>query len=209
MFREAIALGHATAAEYDEVLVLPSDGTEKQQQRIVELLKKLGIRQIPADPVGDGLIQIWPPPVETEKLWEDTKRETVNGVTSIELKYIGPAQRKRSRKRQTKEGLSREALTSKRTTMTTNPKPELPPVAPIQTGRYRHYKGKEYEVIGVARHSETLEELVVYRPLYGDHGLWVRPRTMFTGSADCSGITVPRFAYVGPMSVAERQVHGS
>lgn len=49
----------------------------------------------------------------------------------------------------------------------------------IATGKYRHYKGKEYEVIGCARHSETLEELVVYRALYGDHGLWVRPKDMF------------------------------
>ena len=51
-------------------------------------------------------------------------------------------------------------------------KPDLPPVEPLPLGRYRHYKGNEYEIIGVARHSETLEELVVYRALYGDHGLW-------------------------------------
>ena len=74
---------------------------------------------------------------------------------------------------------------------------DLPPVAPIQTGRYRHYKGNEYEVIGIARHSETLEELVVYRPLYGDHGLWVRPRRMFTESVESNGQTVPRFELVG------------
>lgn len=77
-------------------------------------------------------------------------------------------------------------------------KPALPPVSPIQTGRYRHYKGKEYEVIGVARHSETLEELVVYRPLYGDHGLWVRPRVMFAETVEVEGGTVPRFVFVGP-----------
>ena len=83
--------------------------------------------------------------------------------------------------------------------MTTNQKPDLPPVAPLQTGRYRHYKGNEYEVIGVARHSETLEELVVYRALYGDHGLWVRPRAMFTEMVEVAGQKVQRFTYVGPM----------
>jgi hypothetical protein len=83
--------------------------------------------------------------------------------------------------------------------MTTNQKPDLPPVTPIQTGRYRHYKGNEYEVIGVARHSETLEELVVYRALYGDHGLWVRPRAMFTEMIEVAGQRVQRFTFVGPM----------
>ena len=76
-------------------------------------------------------------------------------------------------------------------------KPDLPPVAPIQTGRYRHYKGNEYEVGGVARHSETLEELVVYRALYGDHGLWVRPREMFEETVELNGQRVPRFEFVG------------
>jgi len=65
-------------------------------------------------------------------------------------------------------------------------------------GHYRHYKGNNYEVIGTARHSETLEELVVYRALYGECGLWVRPRKMFTEFIDCDGVQVPRFAYVGP-----------
>ena len=77
-------------------------------------------------------------------------------------------------------------------------KPDLPRVSPIQTGRYRHYKGNEYEVLGVARHSETLEELVVYRPLYGDHGLWVRPRKMFDECVEVNGKKVPRFEFVGP-----------
>ena len=67
----------------------------------------------------------------------------------------------------------------------------------MQTGRYRHYKGNEYEVIGVARHSETLEELVVYRALYGDHGLWVRPREMFEETVELNGQRVPRFEFVG------------
>ena len=78
-------------------------------------------------------------------------------------------------------------------------------------GRYRHYKGGEYEVIGVARHSETDELLVVYRPLYrrapdspeeGAHqaetGLWVRPVAMFLETVTHNGATVPRFEYLGP-----------
>ena len=77
-------------------------------------------------------------------------------------------------------------------------KPPLPPPTPIRTGRYRHYKtGNEYEVVGVARHSETLEELVVYRALHGDGGLWVRPVAMFTESVSANGQDVPRFQYVG------------
>jgi hypothetical protein len=67
----------------------------------------------------------------------------------------------------------------------------------IQTGRYRHYKGNEYTVIGTARHSETLEELVVYRQEYGDHGLWVRPRQMFLETVTVDGKEVPRFQYLG------------
>lgn len=67
----------------------------------------------------------------------------------------------------------------------------------IPTGRYRHYKGKEYEVIGVARHSETEEELVVYRTLYGNFDLWVRPLAMFTETVVVDGVTVPRFQQVG------------
>lgn len=67
----------------------------------------------------------------------------------------------------------------------------------IQTGRYRHYKGKDYEVIGVARHSETEEELVVYRTLYGDFGLWVRPLAMFVESVEVDGMQQPRFQYIG------------
>ncbi len=68
----------------------------------------------------------------------------------------------------------------------------------MQTGRYRHYKGNEYLVIGVARHSETGEELVVYRPDYGDRDLWVRPKTMFLESVEIHGQPVPRFEYIGP-----------
>ena len=65
------------------------------------------------------------------------------------------------------------------------------------TGRYRHYKGKEYTVLGVARHSETQEELVVYRQEYGDHGLWVRPKQMFLETVEVDGQAVPRFQYLG------------
>jgi hypothetical protein len=60
-------------------------------------------------------------------------------------------------------------------------------------GRYRHYKGNEYDVIGFARHSETLEDLVIYRALYGEHGLWVRPMAMFFETVTIDGVTQPRF----------------
>ena len=63
----------------------------------------------------------------------------------------------------------------------------------VMPGRYRHYKGQEYEVLGVARHSETEEELVVYRALYGDRGLWIRPVAMFTETVEQGAVSVPRF----------------
>ena len=63
----------------------------------------------------------------------------------------------------------------------------------IKPGRYRHFKGNEYEVIGTARHSETLEEMVVYRALYGDGGLWVRPAAMWTERVERDGYCGPRF----------------
>ena len=63
----------------------------------------------------------------------------------------------------------------------------------IRPGRYRHYKGNKYTVLGVARHSETLEEFVVYRQEYGDHGLWVRPAAMFAEIVMVDGRAVPRF----------------
>jgi len=66
-------------------------------------------------------------------------------------------------------------------------------MAEIQPGRYRHYKGNEYTVVGVARHSETLEELVVYRQEYGERGLWVRPAAMFAETVEVDGRIVPRF----------------
>lgn len=67
----------------------------------------------------------------------------------------------------------------------------------IKPGRYRHFKGKEYEVLGVARHSETDEELVVYRALYGDFGLWVRPVRMWNETVERDGKTFRRFTYIG------------
>ena len=67
----------------------------------------------------------------------------------------------------------------------------------IKPGRYRHFKGKEYEVLGVARHSETEEELVVYRALYGDFGLWVRPVSMWSETVERDGRTFRRFTYIG------------
>lgn len=74
----------------------------------------------------------------------------------------------------------------------------------IRPGRYRHYKGGEYEVIGAARHSETEEELVVYRALHGDEGLWVRPTTMFLEAVVIDGRAVPRFQLIGGEEVLER-----
>lgn len=70
-------------------------------------------------------------------------------------------------------------------------------ISEIKLGKYRHYKGKDYEVFGVARHSETLEEFVVYRTLYGKYDLWVRPIKMFKEKVVVEGKNKPRFKYVG------------
>ena len=67
----------------------------------------------------------------------------------------------------------------------------------VKPGRYRHFKGNEYEVIGTARHSETLEEMVVYRALYGEFGLWVRPAAMWNEIVERDGKTFHRFTYIG------------
>jgi hypothetical protein len=74
---------------------------------------------------------------------------------------------------------------------------DLTPLPQIQCGRYRHYKGGEYEVTGVVRHSETLEPMVLYRPLYNDSGLWVRPFGMFFETVEVEGRSEPRFQFVG------------
>lgn len=68
---------------------------------------------------------------------------------------------------------------------------------PIPLGKYRHFKGKEYEVIGIAKHSETLDELVVYRALYGDHALWIRPLDMWEEIVEYNGKQQPRFTFIG------------
>jgi hypothetical protein len=74
----------------------------------------------------------------------------------------------------------------------------LPPLpAEPKPGLYRHYKGNEYRVTGLARHSETLEPLVVYQALYGECGLWVRPAAMFSETVEVGGKRVPRFARIG------------
>lgn len=67
----------------------------------------------------------------------------------------------------------------------------------IKPGRYRHFKGNDYEVLYLARHSETLEDLVVYRALYGERGVWVRPASMWNDPVDQNGVVQPRFRYIG------------
>jgi hypothetical protein len=66
----------------------------------------------------------------------------------------------------------------------------------LKTGKYRHFKGGEYELLFVANHSETLEKMVVYRALYGDKEVWVRPLSMWTEEVDVGGKKTPRFRYV-------------
>ena len=75
---------------------------------------------------------------------------------------------------------------------------DLPPLpAEPKPGLYRHNKGNDYRVSGLARHTETLEPLVVYQAMYGEKGLWVRPAAMFGETVEVNGRTVPRFARVG------------
>jgi len=70
-------------------------------------------------------------------------------------------------------------------------------VTDIFIGRYQHYKGNLYQVLGLAKHSETLEEYVVYQALYGEKQLWIRPKDMFLESVEVDGKLVPRFQYLG------------
>jgi hypothetical protein len=72
----------------------------------------------------------------------------------------------------------------------------LPELPSIPTGRYRHYKGGEYEVLGVVRHSESLEPMVLYRPLYNPSGCWVRPFSMFLELVEHEGQQQPRFSLI-------------
>ncbi len=67
----------------------------------------------------------------------------------------------------------------------------------IKIGKYRHFKGNEYEVICVARHSETLEDMVVYKALYGEGGIWVRPMKMWNETVEVNGNKISRFTYIG------------
>ena len=72
----------------------------------------------------------------------------------------------------------------------------LPPLTPTRKGQYRHYKGLPYEVLDTVRHSETLEPMTLYRALYGERGLWVRPAAMFEEEVVIEGIRQPRFTWV-------------
>ncbi len=72
----------------------------------------------------------------------------------------------------------------------------------IRLGRYRHFKGNEYEVIALGKHSETLEDMVVYKALYGDGGIWVRPASMWDESVEHQGETVKRFTYISDVSAS-------
>jgi cyclomaltodextrinase / maltogenic alpha-amylase / neopullulanase len=67
----------------------------------------------------------------------------------------------------------------------------------MKIGKYEHYKGNQYEVLGIAKHSETLEEFVVYKALYGKEELWIRPLKMFLEEVDLNGKKLPRFKYIG------------
>ena len=67
----------------------------------------------------------------------------------------------------------------------------------MKLGKYKHYKGNEYEVIGVGKHSETLEEMVVYKALYGEGQIWVRSLKMFEEDVEANGEKTPRFKYLG------------
>ncbi len=73
---------------------------------------------------------------------------------------------------------------------------DLPPLIETPPGRYRHYKGGEYDVMGTARHSETLEPMTLYRALYGQRGLWVRPAAMFEESVEIDGVRQQRFTRI-------------
>ena len=67
----------------------------------------------------------------------------------------------------------------------------------LKKGKYHHFKGKEYELLEIATHSETLEQMVVYRALYGDRGIWVRPAGMWSETVEKDGYIGPRFQYIG------------
>ena len=72
----------------------------------------------------------------------------------------------------------------------------IPELLQVEPGRYRHYKGKLYQVLGSVRHSEDLSSMTLYRALYGEHGLWVRPAAMFAETVEVDGVRQPRFRKV-------------
>lgn len=72
----------------------------------------------------------------------------------------------------------------------------MEPLPAIALGEYEHYKGNRYRVLSIARHSETLEPMVVYQALYGDHGMWVRPAAMFQETVEVDGARIPRFKFI-------------
>lgn len=75
----------------------------------------------------------------------------------------------------------------------------------IKPGRYRHFKGNEYEVLGMATHSETFEPMVIYRALYGTHNLWVRPASMWDEMVTRDGVTRRRFTYIGDSDEPQKE----
>ncbi len=81
-----------------------------------------------------------------------------------------------------------------------DPAEVLPPLIVTKPGFYRHYKGGEYEVVGTVRHSEDLQPMTLYRALYGEHGLWVRPAAMFNEMVVIDGVLQPRFTFLGDKS---------
>ncbi|GAA4427868.1 DUF1653 domain-containing protein [Acidovorax lacteus] len=84
---------------------------------------------------------------------------------------------------------------------------DLPPLHPTPPGLYRHYKGGLYEVVDTARHSESLEPMTVYRALYGERGLWVRPAAMFAETVEIDGVQRPRFERLPPGTAADPAAH--
>ncbi|MBU3722714.1 MAG: DUF1653 domain-containing protein [Limnohabitans sp.] len=73
----------------------------------------------------------------------------------------------------------------------------LPPLIVTRPGYYRHYKNLLYQVLGTVRHSESLEPMTLYKALYGEQGMWVRPAAMFNETVEINGVVQPRFAWVG------------
>jgi len=82
---------------------------------------------------------------------------------------------------------------------------KLPPLIEARLGIYRHYKNLMYEVLGTVRHSETLEPMTLYRALYGERGLWVRPAAMFSEEVVIAGVRQPRFAFVSEPPVQAKR----